>query len=320
MTPPADPSLYTVTVVVPAYNASATLGRALQSALAQTHRAVEVIVVDDASADGTLQVAREFAAGDRRVRIVERPQNSGGVGAPRNNGIMAATGQYVMFLDADDELPLKACETLLQSALTTGADITAGRALRVNLAKDEITVWQSQLYGTDRTVEGGLRAMPELLQDPIAAAKLYRLDFLLNHGIRFPEELFFEDTYFSTVAWYSARSVTLLAAPVYRWIWERETDTPPLPTGAANCAASATGSGCTSTRTRSSSSRASRNCSPTRRPSSSRTTCGSTRPNCGRATRSSGPDSPASWRRTSDPCRPRSTTCAARWSAYGPSA
>lgn len=228
MSPAADPALFTVTVVVPAYNASATLGRALRSALAQTHRAIEVIVVDDASTDGTLQVAREFAAGDRRVQIIERPHNSGGVGAPRNNGIMAATGQYVMFLDADDELPHKACETLLASATDTGADITAGRALRVNLSKDEITVWQPQLYGTDRTVEGGLRAMPELFEDPIAAAKLYRLDFLLDHGIRFPEELFFEDTYFSTVAWYSARSVTLLAAPVYRWMWERETDTPSI--------------------------------------------------------------------------------------------
>lgn len=228
MSPAVDPAHYTVSVVVPAYNASATLGRALQSALAQTHRNIEVIVVDDASLDGTLQVAREFAAGDRRIQIIERPQNSGGVGAPRNNGIMAATGQYVMFLDADDELPHKACETLLTSALETGADVTAGRALRVNLSKDEITVWQPQLYGTDRTVEGGLRAMPELFEDPIAAAKLFRLDFLLNHGIRFPEELFFEDTYFSTVAWYSARSVTLLAAPVYRWIWERETDTPSI--------------------------------------------------------------------------------------------
>ncbi|MEE4494163.1 bifunctional glycosyltransferase/CDP-glycerol:glycerophosphate glycerophosphotransferase [Streptomyces sp. BE230] len=228
MSSPADPSLCTVSVVVPAYNASATLGRALQSALAQTYRTLEVIVVDDASTDGTLQVAREFAAGDRRVQIIERAQNSGGVGAPRNNGINAATGQYVMFLDADDELPLKACETLLASALDTGADITAGRALRVNLAKEEITVWQPQLYGTDRTVEGGLRAMPELFDDPIAAAKLYRLDFLLDHGIRFPEEVFFEDTYFSTVAWYRARSLTLLAAPVYRWIWERDTDTPSI--------------------------------------------------------------------------------------------
>ncbi|MFE2729522.1 glycosyltransferase [Streptomyces sp. NPDC059349] len=223
-----EPTAYTVTVVVGAYNASATLDRALRSALGQTHQRVEVVVVDDASTDGTLAVAQQYALRDPRVRVIARPQNSGGVGAPRNNGIEAASGQFVMFLDADDELPHKACEVLLASALTTGADITAGRALRVNLAKDEITVWQPQLYGTDRTVAGGLRAMPELFDDPIAAAKLYRLDFLLNNGIRFPESVYFEDTYFSTVAGYCARSITLLAAPVYRWIWERETDAPSI--------------------------------------------------------------------------------------------
>ncbi|MGW1026514.1 bifunctional glycosyltransferase/CDP-glycerol:glycerophosphate glycerophosphotransferase [Streptomyces sp. NPDC002577] len=224
----ADPSAYTVTVVVAAYNASATLDRALRSALGQTHRRIEVVVVDDASTDGTLAVAQQYAHRDPRVRVVARPQNSGGVGAPRNNGIEVATGQYVLFLDADDELPLKACEVLLASATATGADITAGRALRVNLDKDEITVWQPQLYGTDRTVVGGLAAAPELLEDPIAAAKLYRVDFLHNHGIRFPEGVFFEDTYFSTVAGYCAQSITLLSAPVYRWIWERETDAPSI--------------------------------------------------------------------------------------------
>ncbi|MFE7709158.1 glycosyltransferase [Streptomyces sp. NPDC057486] len=226
-TPVASPQ-YQVSIVIGAFNASATLGRALESALRQTHPRVEVIVVDDASTDGTLAVAQEYAARDPRVRIVERTHNSGGVGAPRNNGIAVASGHYLMFLDADDELPHKACESLLESALATGADITAGRALRVNLAKDEITIWQPQLYGTDRTVEGGLRVMPELFEDPIAAAKLYRIDFLLDNGIRFPEEVFFEDTYFSTVAWYCARSVTLMATPVYRWIWERETDAPSI--------------------------------------------------------------------------------------------
>jgi glycosyltransferase involved in cell wall biosynthesis len=223
-----DSTAYTVTVVVAAYNAGATLDRALRSALNQTHRNIEVVVVDDASTDGTLAVAQGHAQRDTRVRIVARPQNSGGVGAPRNNGIEAARGQYVMFLDADDELPHKACEVLLASALATGAEITAGRALRVNLTEDETTVWQDRLYGADRRITGGLTAAPELFDDPIAAAKLYRVDFLHHHGIRFPEGVFFEDTYFSTVAGYYARTVTLLAAPVYRWIWERESDTPSI--------------------------------------------------------------------------------------------
>ncbi|MFJ3336541.1 glycosyltransferase [Streptomyces sp. NPDC086766] len=223
-----DPSAYTVTVVVAAFNASATLERALRSALNQTHRNLEVVVVDDASTDGTLRVAEGYARKDSRVRIVARPENSGGVGAPRNDGIECAAGQYVMFLDADDELPHRACEVLLASALATGAEITAGRALRINLGKNETTVWQPQLYGADRTVRGGLTGAPELFEDPIAAAKLYRVDFLHHHGIRFPEGVFFEDTYFSTVAGLCARTVTLLATPVYRWMWERETDTPSI--------------------------------------------------------------------------------------------
>ncbi|MFF9195800.1 glycosyltransferase [Streptomyces sp. NPDC014779] len=227
MNTPYETEPYRVSVVVPAYNASATLGRALQSALAQTHREVEVIVVDDASADGTLLVAHEFARQDARVRVLERPANSGGCGAPRNNGVDAATGQYVMFLDADDELPLKAVEELLGSAVATGADVTAGRVLRINPAKDEITVWQQQLYTTDRTA-AGLGELPELLDDPIAAGKLYRRDFLDGFGIRFPEGVFFEDTYFSTVANFHARVLTLLPTPVYRWMWERETDQPSI--------------------------------------------------------------------------------------------
>ncbi|PCG85094.1 hypothetical protein CIB93_15630 [Streptomyces sp. WZ.A104] len=227
MSSPVDPSAYTVSVVVPAYNASATLGRALRSALAQTHRNVQVIVVDDASADGTLTVAREFAAQDHRVQIIERPENSGGVGAPRNDGIMAATGQYVMFLDADDELPLKGCEELLASAVVTGSDITAGRTLRVNLNTDETSVWQPQLYAAPRTV-GGLRALPQLFDDPIAAGKLYRLDFLHNNGVRFPEGVYYEDTYFSTLANYRASSITFITAPVYRWMWERDSSAPSI--------------------------------------------------------------------------------------------
>ncbi|OIJ64136.1 bifunctional glycosyltransferase/CDP-glycerol:glycerophosphate glycerophosphotransferase [Streptomyces mangrovisoli] len=217
-----------VSVVIAAYNASGTLDRALTSARRQTERDLEIVVVDDASTDGTLAVARAHADKDPRVRIVARRENSGGVGAPRNDGIDCADGRYVMFLDADDELPPRACEILLASALATGSDVTAGRALRVDLTKGETTVWQPQLYSAERTINGGLAAAPELFHDPIAAAKLYRTDLLHAHGIRFPEGVHFEDTYFSTVAHHCAAKITLLTEPVYRWVWERESDTPSI--------------------------------------------------------------------------------------------
>ncbi|RIH61185.1 glycosyltransferase family 2 protein [Streptomyces sp. SHP22-7] len=241
-----DPSQYTVTVVVAAYNASATLDRALRSALNQTHRGVEVLVVDDASTDGTLEVAHQYARQDSRVRVVPRPYNSGGVGAPRNNGIESATGQYLLFLDADDELPHKACEVLLASALATGAEITAGRALRINLAKDETTVWQPQLYATDRTVSGGLAAAPELFDDPIAAAKLFRVDFLHHHGIRFPRASS-SRTPTSPRSPASARGTSPCSPPPSTGGCGSGNPTRRRsPTAAPSCAASATGCSCTS--------------------------------------------------------------------------
>lgn len=210
-----------VTVVVPAYNAATTVGRAVTSARSQTHEHVEVLIVDDASTDGTLEVVTDFAASDPRVRVLRRAENSGGVGAPRNDGIVGASGSYVMFLDADDELPPRAVELLLASALETGSDITAGRAVRVNKETGDTEPWAPEIYAMARTVQS-LQDFPQMLFDPIAAAKLYRTDFLRDQGVYFPEGVFYEDTYFSTVAGCSANGITVITEPAYRWMWERE--------------------------------------------------------------------------------------------------
>ncbi|MGW6716735.1 bifunctional glycosyltransferase/CDP-glycerol:glycerophosphate glycerophosphotransferase [Streptomyces globisporus] len=208
-----------VTVVIPAYNAATTIGKALQSAVNQTYERVEVIVVDDASTDNTLDVVMSFGGNNNRVRVLRRPVNSGGVGAPRNMGIAQAAGRYVLFLDSDDELPPRACELLLAGALESGSDITAGRAIRVNRATGDSEAWAPEVYAMARTVPG-LADFPLMLTDPIAAAKLYRTDFLRGAGVWFPEGVFYEDTYFSTVAGCLADGITVITDPVYRWMWE----------------------------------------------------------------------------------------------------
>lgn len=89
-----------VSVIVPAYNAAAFVGRTLASLCAQSFRDFEVIVVDDGSTDGTAQVVRDMAAHDGRIRLVQ--QANGGVAAARNRALSEARGPYVANLDSDD--------------------------------------------------------------------------------------------------------------------------------------------------------------------------------------------------------------------------
>jgi glycosyltransferase involved in cell wall biosynthesis len=89
-----------VSVVIPAHNARTTLERALRSVVAQTYSHFEVVIVDDASVDDTADLARSFPGLDIRV---ERLDSQSGAAAARNRGIEVSRGEFIAFLDADDE-------------------------------------------------------------------------------------------------------------------------------------------------------------------------------------------------------------------------
>ena len=89
-----------VSVIIPAYNAAATLERALASVAKQTLSGIEILVVDDGSTDATPEILARMAAADRRLRILT--QANGGVARARNAAIGAATGEWVATIDADD--------------------------------------------------------------------------------------------------------------------------------------------------------------------------------------------------------------------------
>ena len=90
-----------VTVLMPARNSAPWIGTAIRSALEQTWRSLELIVIDDASEDDTLKIAMEFARSDSRVRVIPVGQQKGAYGA-RNIGLDSASGEFITVHDADD--------------------------------------------------------------------------------------------------------------------------------------------------------------------------------------------------------------------------
>ena len=131
-----------VSVIVPAYNASATIADTLNSLRRQSLRTFEVIVVDDGSADDTFQIAERFAAADPRFRALTKP--NGGVSSAYNRGLRAAAGDWLLFLDSDDLLRRRALERLLQAVQATpGAGVAVGAAARVD---GRGRVWRSPRF------------------------------------------------------------------------------------------------------------------------------------------------------------------------------
>lgn len=112
----------TVSVIIPAYNAAATIVRAFDSVRAQIGVGTEIIAIDDASADNTIEVVRQAIRPGENIRLIRMPKNAG-ASAARNAGIREARGRYLAFLDADDVwLPGKLLKQV--AAIEADPDIT----------------------------------------------------------------------------------------------------------------------------------------------------------------------------------------------------
>lgn len=112
----------TISVIVPVYNLEREISRCLDSILAQTHRALQIIVVNDGSTDNSAEIINTYAARDSRVEAVHR--ENGGVVAARECGISRARGEYVGFVDGDDEIEHDMYARLLSNAVKYDADIS----------------------------------------------------------------------------------------------------------------------------------------------------------------------------------------------------
>ncbi|GGK38125.1 glycosyltransferase family 2 protein [Salinarimonas ramus] len=127
-----------VSYLVPAFRAAETIETAVRSALAQENIAIEVVVADDASNDGTAETVERLAGRDPRIRLVRLPEN-GGPSPARNAAMAAARGRFLAVLDADDTLEPGRTRALLDLATLTGADVVADDLVRLDASGEPVS-------------------------------------------------------------------------------------------------------------------------------------------------------------------------------------
>jgi CDP-glycerol glycerophosphotransferase len=203
-----------ISVVVPFYNNEDLLGDCLQSIARQTFAGLDVIMVDDGSADASVAVAQAQAAADPRFTLVQVA--NGGPGYARNRGIERATGEFLAFVDADDMLPGYALSRLLHTLEASGSDFVSGNVERIGPAG----VTQSALHSRaikGRRIATHISRQPELFWDVSVWNKLFRKSFWDAAGLSFPEGMLWEDLQAMTRAHVLAKAVDVIPDPIYYW-------------------------------------------------------------------------------------------------------
>lgn len=199
-----------VSVVVPVYNASATLTRLLGNLLHQTLDGMEIIIVDDSSTDGSMQIIDDARSQYPDIVQVLRNDKNSGPGVSRNRGIDIARGKYIGFADADDMVDVTMYEELYQAAVNEDADIADCAYMR---HQDEGALLQFSSEYCGRLTWGRRSAL--ISMGGYHATKIFRREMLDRYGIRFAESYRLEDLTFLIESLYYARTVAGVPKPLY---------------------------------------------------------------------------------------------------------
>ena len=208
-----------VSVIIAAYEAADFIAAAITACLAQTETSIEVIIVDDASAQSLEPAVSAAANGDPRVRFLRQDQNSGPSGA-RNRALEEARGTYVAILDADDSMHPDRLETLLRAAEAHGADIIVDNMIADRI--DAAANGADEPFLTPQAIPGDHEIDLETYMDPRTSAvfgqplgylkPLIRRQFLLDTGLDYDTSLTNSEDYY-LIAELLARRAKMILIP-----------------------------------------------------------------------------------------------------------
>lgn len=202
-----------ISVIVPMYNVEKYINKTLKSIVNQTYTNFEVILIDDASTDKTVEIAESYAYKYENIKLVKQDVNKG-VSIARNLGMELARGAYITFVDADDLLTKEALEILYSTAMESDADLVLGV---YKILSNEGTRL-SGLYNNFKSLSEEGRVFtftnPEIFSHVYVFGKLYKKE--LVSGVFFPEKITYaEDQPFTMYSYLNARNIHIAPKVVY---------------------------------------------------------------------------------------------------------
>ncbi len=186
-----------VSVLIPAYNVELYIRECIDSVLAQTLQDFEIVIIDDASTDSTLDILREYEAKDNRIRVYCHEKNKG-QSCGRNNALSHATGEYVYMLDADDMIEPFMLEELYNDSVKNNLDIVGFETKNFSTDKNfEKNVAIKTITYDDTDVLDGREALIYCMENETFSLStptfFMRRDYLNDNNIRVVEGILHED-------------------------------------------------------------------------------------------------------------------------------
>ena len=212
-----------VSIIVPVYNGEKYLEQCLKSIINQTHKNIQIIVVNDGSKDGSANIINKYKSSDSRIIVVE--QENKGAGTARNVGLNMSVADWIMFVDVDDMLEYDAVENLLNN-VDQNTDIVLSR---IYLLKNNKKIESKSIYLEKKIFQGENKK--ELIESifyendkekisylACPFAKLYNRKFLIDNNIKFIDGLKYgEDGIFNIDAIQRAKKVVFTNIITYSY-------------------------------------------------------------------------------------------------------
>ena len=211
-----------VSVVVPIYNAGKKLKKCINSILNQTFVNFELILVNDGSIDNSINICNKYKKKDSRVIVIDK-ENEGSI-ATRSRGASHATGNYIMFVDADDYIDPTMIEKMYKDATKEDIDIIVCNTYKVLGDRAIIKQPNNSCYFKEDKIYEGESIKYELAEaylhgHPFPASihsKLYKKDLILSSG-KYLEKIKFlgDDLYYNLEMFLKAKKVKVISSPLY---------------------------------------------------------------------------------------------------------